>query len=154
MEISEILDPVRTLDGALVLAPAEGSGFPEIAWGDFFLYYAPDGQIPANVQPFATIVTKDYPGDTHSALDGEHRWRVNIHVGHARFEQLTEHAAHSETGYDYAAPDAVVPHPLYARQGWIAVVNPAERTTDTVRGLLVDAYLQAKARAARRAGRS
>jgi len=80
MEIDEIVDQIRSLDGTLVLAPAPGSEHPEIAWGDYFFYYAPDGQVPTSTQPFATIVTKDYPDDTTSRLvDG--RWRVNIHVG-------------------------------------------------------------------------
>ncbi|WP_313546200.1 DUF6194 family protein [Leifsonia aquatica] len=37
-------------------------------WGDTFCYVAPDGQVPPNTQPYATIVTKDYPEDTLSAL--------------------------------------------------------------------------------------
>ena len=63
MDLNEIVHAVRALDGVLVLAPDVGSDFPEISWGDFFFYYAPDGEVPLNTQPFATIVTKDYPDD-------------------------------------------------------------------------------------------
>jgi len=47
-------------DDVLVLRPTAGDDFPEIAWGDVFFYFSPDGQVPPG-QPFATVVTKDYP---------------------------------------------------------------------------------------------
>lgn len=150
MSIDQIVDLVRSFDGALVLAPDEHSGPPEIAWGDFFFYYAPDGMVPANVQPYATIVTKDYPGDTQSDLDGEGRWRVNIHVGRAGFGQLTGQSVRDFSDRDFAAPDVVLPHPVYGRLGWVAIVNPGERTAATVTRLLADAHDRAKARATRR----
>lgn len=60
MSIDDIIDHVAPLAGVLVLRPHPGDGSPDISWGDVFVYYAPDGQVPAT-QPFATIVTKDYP---------------------------------------------------------------------------------------------
>src|SRR5687768_9995771 len=89
MSMEQILSTVRDLDGALVLAPQAGSGFPELAWGDSFFYYAPDGQVPHHIQPYGTIVTKNYPDDTASRLDEEGRWRVNIHVDRHAFVRLT-----------------------------------------------------------------
>lgn len=148
MSIDRILAAVRSFDGVLVLAPGEGSGFPEIAWGDFFFYYAPDGQVPANVQPYATIVTKNYPGDTDSDLDDAGRWRVNIHVGRSAFRELTGESAAS---HDFARTDVVMPHPVYGSLGWVAVVNPGDQTLNIVVDLLRNAHDDAKARAARRA---
>jgi hypothetical protein len=156
MGVEQLVDAVRSFDGVLLLAPAEGSEFPEIAWGDYFFYFAPDGQVPSSTQPFATIVTKDYPGDTRSELDGAGRWRVNIHVGSARFEELIgqrprDAAADEIAARDFAAPDVVLPHPVYAALGWVAVVSPGDKTTAIVLDLLRAAYDNAKARAARRA---
>lgn len=54
-----------------------------------FFSYAPDGRPPRNVQPYATIVTKDYPGDTACDLDPPGRWRVNVRVDRATFLELT-----------------------------------------------------------------
>lgn len=88
MSMEQIVQTVRAFDGVLELAPTEGSEFPEIAWGDHFFYYAPDGQIPQQVQPYATVVTKDYPGDTRCDLDPPGRRRLNIHVGRAAFTRL------------------------------------------------------------------
>jgi len=152
MSIERILDAVRSFDSVLVLEPAEGSGFPEIAWGDFFFYYAPDGQVPANVQPFGTIVTKNYPGDTGSDLDGAGRWRVNIHVGRDAFQELTGESTKDFAPRDFARTDVVMPHPVYGALGWVAVVNPGEQTINTVVDLLRNAHGDAKTRAARRAG--
>lgn len=150
MSIEQILDVVRSLDGVLVLAPEEGSEFPELAWGNFFFYYAPDGQVPHNVPPYATIVTKDYPDDAQSELDPAGRWRVNIHVGRARFDELTGQSPRTFSSRDFAAADVIMPHPVHGALGWIAVVNPAAAPLSTVLELLRDAHAHARRRATRR----
>jgi hypothetical protein len=143
--MEQIIAAVRDFDGALVLVPEPGSDFPELAWGDAFFYYTPDGRVPRHGQPYGTIVTKDYPDDTAFDLDPPGRWRVNVHVGRDTFRRLTEGAPR-----DHAADDTVLPHPVYGALGWICVANPGERTTDTVLRLLRDAHDAARARAARR----
>jgi Family of unknown function (DUF6194) len=140
MEKEEVIDHVRSLDGVLVLAPSAGSEYPEIAWGDAFFYYAPDGQVPQNAQPFATIVTKDYPDDTSSRLEG--RWRVNVHAGRAMPDDL---------GTDPAEADVLVRHPVYGDLGWVAVVTPGVRTSATVLRLIDQAHADARRRWERRA---
>ncbi len=151
MSLAGILETLRDLDGVLELAPAAGSEFPEIAWGDHFFYYAPGGQIPERVQPFATIVTKDYPGDTLSELDPPGRWRLNIHVGRARFTELTGEGPRRATAdRTFAAPDVILPHPVYQALGWIAVVNPGDQTTPVVVALLREAHQDARRRSLRR----
>jgi hypothetical protein len=146
MSMERILGHVRSFDGLLELAPVEGDPYPQIAWGDHFFYYAPDGQVPTNTQPFATIVTKDYPGDTESQL-GEGRWRLNIHVGKALSVELTGGSADQ---VDFAEADAFLPHPVYGSLGWIAVITPGERTESRVLELLDTAYRDARTRAERR----
>jgi hypothetical protein len=141
----------------LVLSPGPGSAFPEIAWGDHFIYYAPDGRVPAT-QPFATIVTKDYPDDATSRLDPPDRWRLNVHVGARVFERLVgqsprafgERPAEARAAADHAAADLVLPHPVYGSLGWVAVVTPGTRTTELVLRLLRDAHADARRRALRR----
>lgn len=153
MSMQQILDAVRALDGVLELAPERGSAFPEIAWGDHFFYYAPDGAIPDREQPYATIVTKDYPGDTESRLDAPGRWRLNIHVGRPRFIELTgEDPAAAGAARDHAAADVVMPHPVYRAQGWISIVDPGDATLDLAVRLLRVAHDDAARRARRRNG--
>ncbi|MET7271165.1 DUF6194 family protein [Streptomyces flaveolus] len=149
--MEQIIATVRAFDGALVLAPERGDGLPEITWGDAFFYYSPDGQVPHHVQPYGTIITKDYPDDTASDLDPPGRWRVNIHVDRATFQELTGEAPRSlSRSRDHAAADTVLPHPVYGELSWISVVTPGERTTDTVLRLLRSAHDAARARFARR----
>jgi hypothetical protein len=148
LSIDQIIGTVQRLEGSLVVAPAVGdAAFPELAWGDAFFYYAPDGELPRTVQPYGTVVTKDYPDDTASDLDPAGRWRVNIHVDRGTFRELAEHG----TGpVDHAAADVVLPHPVYGAAGWIAVVHPGPRTADTVLRLLRDAHDAARIRFERR----
>ncbi|SCL17681.1 hypothetical protein GA0074692_0227 [Micromonospora pallida] len=134
------------------------NGAPEVAWGDRFIYHDPEGDLPADRKfPFATIVVTDYPGfDTASDLDRDGVFRVNVAVGREVFAELFGHppAAHGEhhTEYDYAALDRIVPHPVYATQGWASVLNPGEETAERTRSLLAGAHARAAARSRRRAG--
>ena len=153
MSMQQIIDEVQGLDGALVVLPGPGDGTPELAWGDAFFYYAPDGRMPQHTQPYGTIVTKDYPDDTASDLGPVGRWRVNVHVDRDTFVELTgEEPRHLERSRDFAAADVVNPHPVYGALGWVCVVVPGERTIATVLGLLRRAHDAARARVERRAG--
>lgn len=150
--IADLHAAVAELDGILVVVPGEGSGLPELAWGDSFLYYAPDGVMPTTVQPFATIVTKDYPDDTASRL-GEGRFRLNVNVSRERFVALTgEEPRALERPREQDLDDTVHPHPVYGAMGWIAIVNPGASTTALAVELLREAHAAAKARAERRDG--
>ncbi|MFB2596928.1 DUF6194 family protein [Herbiconiux sp. P17] len=148
--MQRIIEGVEALDGVLVLAPEAGSRAPEIAWGDVFFYYAPEGEPRDHDQPFATIVTKDYPDDTASHL-GAGRWRVNIHVDRPTFEDLTgEEPRHLTLERDFAATDTFFPHPIYGPLSWVSVVNPSTTTLPRVLDLLNAAHTAARARADRR----
>jgi hypothetical protein len=151
MEMEQIVQAVYELEGSLILAPEPGGDAPEIAWGDAFFYYAPDGTVPQHEQPFATIVTKDYPDDTTSDLNGDGRWRVNIHVGSESFTELLGQPPRDALPADFGITDAVIPHPVYGALGWIAVVNPGAASSVTVLRLLSRAYLDARDRHDRRA---
>ena len=144
MSMEQIIATVRGFDGALVVVPQPGGDSPEIAWGDAFFYYAPDGRMPRTTQPYGTIVTKNYPDDTASDLDCPGRWRVNVHVGRRALPELVGEQE------DLAATDVLLPHPVYGALGWICVVNPGVRTTETVVRLLREAHEAARAREARR----
>lgn len=152
MTQDDIIAFVTALPATVVTTAREGDGSPDIAWGDTFVFHAPDGT-PATAQrmPFATIVTKDYPGfDTASDLDRPGFFRLNIGVGRAAFEELLGYppAAHAEhaDGTDYAATDRLIPHPVYAAQGWVAVVNPGPATAGQVKDLLTAAGARAAER--------
>ncbi|MGK8485407.1 DUF6194 family protein [Nocardia asiatica] len=147
MSIDEIIGYVSALDGVLTLRPEPGDGSPEISWGDTFFYYSPNGVVPKATQPFATIVTKNYPGDKGSHLDRPDAFRVNIAAGKEAFTRWTGHTPRElPPDLDPSVTDTVIPHPVYGSAGWLAVVNPATRTSEQIRDLLDTAYQRARAR--------
>jgi len=141
--MDEILAALRSFDGVLELAPVAGSEHPEISWGDHFFYYAPDGEVPTNRQPYATIVSKDYPDDASSQLSAPGRWRLNIHVGSSLLATLVSPGEPSDV-------DVFLPHPLYGDYGWVAVVNPGPATTARALDALRSAHEDDRRRVERR----
>ncbi|KPC84655.1 MULTISPECIES: DUF6194 family protein [Streptomyces] len=153
MTIDEIIDFVDGFDGTLSFRPAPGDGSPEISWGDTFFFYSPDGVMPEATQPFATIVTKNCPGDESSRLDRPDTFRVNIAAGKEEFIDWTGHAPREPAAdADPGITDAVIAHPVYGSVAWLAVVNPGRRTDEAVRRLLRAAHHRARARHERRTG--
>lgn len=151
----EVLELVTRLPDVVVVTASEASGAPQAAWGDSFCFYDPTGDGERH-SPFATIVTQNYEGfDTESDLNRPGVFRVNVAVGRAAFEALFGYApaAHADhhAEYDYAALDRLLPHPIYAAQGWVSVLNPAAETQDRLASLLTDAHDLAAKRHQRRA---
>ena len=147
----EIIAFATGLPGVVAFTASEENGAPEAAWGDVFFFHDPDGD-PANRRmPFATIVVHDYDGfDTASRLNRPGVFRLNLAVGRTTYEELLGHppAAYAEHAgrFDPAALDTLIPHPVYAAQGWVAILCPGSATADLARSLLTGA----RARAVRR----
>ncbi len=153
MSIDEIIKFLDGLGGVLTLRPAPGDGSPEISWGDTFFYYAPDGVVPKATQPFATIVTKDYPDDEGSRLNRPDTFRLNFFAGKEAFISWTGHEPREPTtrDVDSSVADTVIAHPVYGSLGWLAVVNPGTRTETAIRELLRTSHHLARIRYQRRA---
>jgi hypothetical protein len=156
MTEDEVIGYVAGLADVVVWTAAPGDGSPEIAWGDSFFYYSPDGTIPRTTQPFATIVTKDHPGDATSRLDRPGTFRVNIAAGKDTAASATAGQFIGAAGDDpsnEADPitvDVLRLHPVYGAAGWVAVTNPGPRTDALTRRLLTDAHTRARTRYQRR----
>lgn len=156
MSLEQILTEIRSFAGLLELAPLPGSDFPQVSWGDHYFYYAPDGEVPRIRQPYATIVTKNSPGDTESLLDDDDRWRLNIHVGSSAFAELLGYPPEriERAEVDYRVTDVFVPHPLYGTSGWVCIVNPGNATTGRALEALRASHRADRLRVERRQGRS
>ena len=87
---------------------------------------------------FATIVwTDEHDMGNPSDLARDGVYRVNIGVGNETFQRLVG----SITEPDYAAFDRMMPHPVYARQRWVSILNPSHATVkDVVLPLLAEAH--------------
>ena len=96
---------------------------------------------------FATVVwTDEHDEGEPSKLSRPGVYRLNIGVGKETFQRLVG----SITDPDYAALDRILPHPVYAKQRWISVLNPSEATVRyTVMPLLTQAHDRLAARTTR-----
>lgn len=145
----ELTSHISAFPGVRVIRP-EDENSPEIAWGDRFFLYDPEGKLEgAQQQPFATIVVKDYGDfDRVSNLDRPGVYRLNIGVGRETFKRLfgkyqltAEELDAATTQFDFAVLDVLIPHPVYAPQGWVSILNPAKVTfEEAVKPLLAEAY--------------
>ncbi len=138
----------ETFEGVDVLQPTDGPGA-----GDTFIFYDPQRNLdPTRRMPFATIVTKDYGDfDNASQLDRPDVFRLNIGVSRDTFRALFGTAPGEQSATDdYAALDRVMPHPVYAPQSFVCVLNPSADTFEAVKPLLADAYARVATRRARR----
>ena len=156
MTEQELVDLLGALPGVAAVTASKEGGAPEVACGDRFFFYDPDGDTPADRRwPFATIVTKDYPGwDVASNLDRAGVYRLNLDVGRRRFEELFGFPAADfgarQDAFDFAASDRVLPHPTYAKQGWISIIVPGEATHEQLPALIGLAHQRARDRFQRR----
>jgi hypothetical protein len=140
-----------TFTGVEIVRPTEG-----VASGDTFFYYDPQRDLdPARRLPFATIVTKDYGEfDNTSQVNRPEVFRLNIGVSRDTFRALFgvapgEDRAESAV-YDFTALDQLMPHPVYAPQSFVCVLNPSLETFEAVKPLLAEAHSLAAARYAHR----
>ena len=142
-----------TFPGTEVLHPTDGSGA-----GDTFFYAAAQRDAdPAHRLPFATLVTKDYAGwDERSQLDRPDVFRLNIGISRATFIKLFNHPPTAEAtqsaSHDFSALDHLMPHPTYAPQGWVCILNPSPQTFESVKPLLSEAHALVTARHSAKAG--
>jgi len=113
------------------------------AFGAAFFSLDPEKHWPN----FATIVTTDeHDEGAPSELSRPGVFRLNIGVGRQTFQRLTG----SKTEPDHAAFDRILPHPVYAKQLWISILNPSDATfRDVVMPLLTEAHDRLAAQRAR-----
>jgi Family of unknown function (DUF6194) len=127
----------ETFAGVDVLRPDDGPGA-----GDTFFIYDPRRDLDDKHRfPFATIVTKDYGEfDNASNLNRPGVYRLNIGVSRDTFRSLFRT---SDEKHDYAALDVLMPHPVYAPQSYVSVLNPSASTFERIKPLLEEAYAAA-----------
>lgn len=114
------------------------------ALGYTFFFYGSDRMLP-----FTTIATADNEGDRVSNLDRPGVFRLNIGVSKPTFQALLGTGKVDVSAYDLTALDTIMPHPDYAAQSWICVLNPSDATFEKLQPLLAEAYELAVRRANR-----
>jgi hypothetical protein len=90
--------------------------------------------------PFVTIKTTDDEHDRASNLDrAPDVFRLNIGLGKSTYHALFGGTAGHDP--DFTACDRLIPHPVYGKMYWVAILNPSDNTFATmVRPLITEAY--------------
>src|SRR3954451_6490031 len=100
-------------------------------FGYMFFFYASERKLP-----FATIATSDNEYDRVSQLDRPGVFRLNIGITKPTFQSLFGSGAPDVTNYDFTVVDTIMPHPDYASQNYVCVLNPSAPTFEKVKTLL------------------
>lgn len=100
--------------------------------------------------PFVTLANSDNAFDNVSNLNREGVFRINIGVSKETFERLIIEA--NSEPIDYAVLNVILPHPHYARQHFVCILNPSGENAEITRQLIVEAHAIAAARLQHRLG--
>lgn len=100
---------------------------------------------------FVSLATADNEYDRVSNLDREGVYRVNIGVTRRTFAARFGDAPTDEI--DYAALNVFMPHPHYAKQNFICILNPAGENAALTKAYIREAHAFAARRTQRGADR-
>ncbi len=101
--------------------------------------------------PFVSIASSDNEYDKVSNLNREGVFRINIGVGRETFDSLVGNS--SSENIDYSALDVFMPHPEYAKQHFVCILNPSGANEDRTKKLIIEAHDLAANRLQRKANR-
>lgn len=107
------------------------------ALGYKFFFYKDE-----RVLAFATLALTDNQYEQVSNLNRPGVYRLNIGLTRATFDALFGSHNPDLNAYDFTELDKLMPHPDYAAQSFVCVLNP-ENTWEKVKELLQEAYQQA-----------
>jgi hypothetical protein len=99
--------------------------------------------------PFVTLANSDNDYDDVSNLNREGVFRINIGVSKETFKNLIGES--SSEPVDYSLLNVFLPHPDYARQNFICILNPANENVQLTKDLIVEAHSIAAVRRQRQA---
>lgn len=103
--------------------------------GYTFFFYGAERMLP-----FATIASTGNEYERISQLDRPGVFRLNLGVSKATFQALFGTGKVDVSTYDFTALDTIMPHPDYAAQSFICVLNPSDAIFQTLQPLLAEAY--------------
>jgi hypothetical protein len=86
--------------------------------------------------PFATIADSDNEYEKISQLDRPGVFRLNIGVRRETFTALFPR----DEKWDYAALNIFMPHPDYAKQSFLCILNPDGDNVDKTRAFITEAH--------------
>lgn len=126
------------------------------SWGERGIFYNPDGKLRRGVY-VATIKEKDGENDAASRLDRPGTYCINIGLRKQTFIHMfgalparPKKGSVVDMPFDFSETDVILPHPVYAWMGWIRVIDPSAQTFERCKPLLMEAYVYAQEKWAKR----
>lgn len=101
--------------------------------------------------PFVTIANSDNEYDSVSNLSREGVFRINIGVSKETFESLLGDS--NSENIDYSVLDVFLPHPDYAKQHFVCILNPSGENAEVTKKLILEAHSIAASRLLKRSRR-
>ncbi len=98
--------------------------------------------------PFVTLSNSDNDYDRVSNLNRDGVFRINIGISKATFDSLL--AGSDLDKPDYTAQNVFLPHPEYARQHFVCILNPAGENEAMTQTLIAEAHSIAASRQQRK----
>ena len=98
---------------------------------------------------FVTIANSDNEWDSVSNLSREGVFRVNIGVSRETFKSLI--IKPDDAPVDYSVLNTFLPHPEYAQQNFVCILNPSGENIEITKTLIAEAYSIAARRLQRKA---
>ncbi len=86
---------------------------------------------------FVTLANSDNEYDNVSNLNRDGVFRVNIGVSKSTFNTLL---GESVSEVDYSALNVFLPHPDYAKQHYLCILNPSGVNVETTKKLILEAH--------------
>ncbi len=117
----------------------------EGTFGYTFFFVGDDRRLP-----FVTIADSDNDYDAVSNLNRADVFRLNIGVSKAIFNRLTDGFVTEDI--DYSALNVFLPHPHYARQHFVCILNPVGDNAEKTKQFIVEAHSMAAGRLSRKGG--
>jgi hypothetical protein len=110
-------------------------------WGYIFYFVGDDHRLP-----FVSLSDSDNEYDSVSNLNRDDVFRLNIGVSRDTFKALVGDATEP---IDYAALNVFLPHPEYAKQNFVCILNPSGANAERAKELMLEAHAIATKRAKR-----
>jgi len=101
--------------------------------------------------PFVSIANSDNEYDQVSNLNREGVFRINIGVGRDTFNSLV--GSMKAEDIDYTTLNVFLPHPEYAKQNFVCILNPSGANEELTKKLIIEAHDLVANRLERKANR-
>jgi hypothetical protein len=102
-------------------------------FGYLFFFVGHDHRLP-----FVTIANSDFDYDNVSNLNRDGVFRINIGISKETFNNLIGKS--NAERVDYSALNVFLPHPEYAKQHFVCILNPSGENVETTKELIAEAY--------------